>query len=510
VGRLGLQADLRHGAARPPHTNGREAVDEIVSDAFAGRRMGRRRLVRRALVGADVVGVALAYVVVLQVHGPARGAHASAELAALLLSLPVWVGIAALYGLYDQDDERTLHPTTDDLAGVFHVASLGTVLLFGSLALLGLADPRARDLVSAWTLTFVLVAISRLAARVWCRRRQAFLQRVVIVGAGDVGQRLARKILQHPEYGLVFVGFVDDAPKPRLAGLEDQKVLGAPHELLEIVRSQDVARVVIAFSGERAESVLAAARSLAQLDVQIQIVPRLFDLMSPNVRVDALERFPILSLRAPRDGRVGDALKRVLDFAGAAAGLLLTAPLFAYIAFRVHRDSPGPILFRQARLGRGEREFTALKFRTMRTDVDTKSTHRDYIAKSMDDSHAPTANGLYKLDQADAVTPFGRFLRRTSLDELPQLINVLRGEMSLVGPRPCIAYETAYFLPHHFERFRVRPGLTGLWQVTARAHSTFAEALDMDVAYARGRSLALDLRLICRTPFQVLSRKGTA
>jgi exopolysaccharide biosynthesis polyprenyl glycosylphosphotransferase len=489
--------------------DGGEAVDATISATMAGRRMGRRRLVRRALVAADVVGVAVAYAVVLSAYGPARGAHAGVELTALLVSLPAWVAIAALYGLYDQDDERTLHPTTDDLAGVFHVASLGTVLFFGSLALLGLADPRARDLVSAWTLTFLLVATSRLAARVWCRRRPAFLQRAVIVGAGDVGQRLARKILQHPEYGLVFVGFVDDAPKPRLSGLEDQKVLGAPHELLEIVRSQDVERVVIAFSGERAETVLAAARSLAQLDVQIQIVPRLFDLMSPNVRVDALERFPILSLRPPRDGRVGDVLKRALDVAGASLGLLLTAPLFAYIAFRVHRDSPGPILFRQARLGRNEQEFTALKFRTMRVDVDT-ATHRDYIAKSMDDSVAPTSNGLYKLDQADAVTPFGRFLRRTSLDELPQLINVLRGEMSLVGPRPCIAYETAYFLPHHFERFRVRPGLTGLWQVTARAHSTFAEALDMDVAYARGRSLALDLRLICRTPFQVLSRKGTA
>src|SRR4051794_22288339 len=121
------------------------------------------------------------------------------------------------------------------------------------------------------------------------------------------------------------------------------------------------------------------------------------------------------------------------------------------------------------------------------------------------------ANGLYKLDRSDAVTPFGRFLRKTSLDELPQLVNVLRGEMSLVGPRPCLRYETEHFAPHHFERFVVPAGLTGLWQVTARARSTFGEALEMDVTYARGWSVALDLWLLVRTPLQVLRQKrGTA
>jgi len=122
----------------------------------------------------------------------------------------------------------------------------------------------------------------------------------------------------------------------------------------------------------------------------------------------------------------------------------------------------------------------------------------------------PGQNGVYKLDREAVVTPFGRWLRKTSLDELPQLLNVLRGEMSLVGPRPCLAYETEYFSPHHFERFLVRPGLTGLWQVVARAHSTFGEALDLDVAYVRGWSLWLDVTLICRTPLQLLRGGGTA
>jgi lipopolysaccharide/colanic/teichoic acid biosynthesis glycosyltransferase len=160
-------------------------------------------------------------------------------------------------------------------------------------------------------------------------------------------------------------------------------------------------------------------------------------------------------------------------------------------------------------LGLNRHEFTALKFRTMKADADT-SAHRDYIKRTMNPRIAPNGNGLYKLERPDEITSFGRWLRSTSLDELPQLINVVRGDMSLVGPRPCIAYETEHFLPHHFDRFLVPAGITGLWQVTARAHATFREALDMDVAYARGWSLGLDLRLLCRTPLQVLGRKATA
>jgi len=133
-----------------------------------------------------------------------------------------------------------------------------------------------------------------------------------------------------------------------------------------------------------------------------------------------------------------------------------------------------------------------------------------YIRQTMTADATPRANGLYKLDRSRSVTGVGRWLRRTSLDELPQLINVLRGDMSLVGPRPCLEYETAYFEPHHFERFLVPAGLTGLWQVTARAKSSFGEALEMDVAYARGWSLGLDVRLLLRTPVQIMRPGGTA
>jgi lipopolysaccharide/colanic/teichoic acid biosynthesis glycosyltransferase len=149
-----------------------------------------------------------------------------------------------------------------------------------------------------------------------------------------------------------------------------------------------------------------------------------------------------------------------------------------------------------------------LKFRTMSVNTDA-TAHREYIRQIMDTNAVPQSNSLYKLDRRDAVTRIGSWLRRTSLDELPQLINVLRGEMSLVGPRPCIPYELELFEPHHFDRFLLPAGCTGLWQVTARSRSTFREALDLDVAYVRSWSLRLDCRLLFHTPLLLLRRTGT-
>jgi lipopolysaccharide/colanic/teichoic acid biosynthesis glycosyltransferase len=212
------------------------------------------------------------------------------------------------------------------------------------------------------------------------------------------------------------------------------------------------------------------------------------------------------SVKLSRSSRL---IKRAVDIVGAIICLVLVAPLLAYAAWRIRRESPGPILFRQKRLGIGMKEFTIFKFRTMRVDTDD-APHRAYVKETMTAAAVPNENGIYKLDRSDAVTAFGRWLRRTSLDELPQLINVLRGEMSLVGPRPCLEYETESFQPHHYERFLVPAGITGLWQVTARAHSTFGEALDMDVVYARGWSLRLDFALLFKTPLQVVRPRGTA
>ncbi|MEX0815883.1 MAG: sugar transferase [Gaiellales bacterium] len=487
---------------------------EIIERRQARGKFGRRGwLMRRMLLLADVVGLSLAFVVTALVLGGSGAAvdyvSPVVEFAIFCATLPIWIVAAKLYGLYERDEERTDHSTVHEIMGVFHVVSAGVWIVFLGAWLSGLAEPNAPRLAVFWIVAIALVATGRAVARGVCRRSVAYLQNAVIVGAGDVGQLVARKLLQHPEYGINLVGLIDSEPKERREDLGHLTLLGGPDELPEIVRLLDVERVIIAFSKQTPEEYLALIRSLRDLGVQVDIVPRLFDIVGPKVGVHTVEGLPLIGLPPAKLSRSSRLLKRSIDVLGATVGLIVTAPLFAYIAWRIKRDSPGPVFFRQTRLGMNMREFTALKFRTMRLDTDD-APHREYIKTILTSSTAPNANGLYKLDRGEAITRVGRWLRRTSLDELPQLINVLRGDMSLVGPRPCIPYEVDGFAPHHHERFLVPAGLTGLWQVTARAHSSFGEALDMDVAYARGWSLGLDFQLLCRTPFQLLrQRSGT-
>ena len=249
-------------------------------------------------------------------------------------------------------------------------------------------------------------------------------------------------------------------------------------------------------------------RQLRAFPVQIDLVPRLFELVGPRMTMHSVEGLPLLGLPPNHASPVARVLKRAIDITVSALALAMLAPLFAYIALRIRLDSDGPVFFRQTRLGMNMKEFTALKFRTMKVDTD-QSVHREAVRQSIAGSTKPNEAGVYKLERADAVTGFGHGLRRTSLDELPQLINVVRGDMSLVGPRPCIPYETETFEPHHLERFAMPQGITGLWQVTALANCTFPEALDMDVAYVRGWSLGLDLRLLLRTPLQLLRQRAS-
>src|SRR5207253_3977483 len=262
------------------------------------------------------------------------------------------------------------------------------------------------------------------------------------------------------------------------------------------------------FSRDGHEDTLELLRTIRKDDLRIDLVPRLFEAVSANVGIHTLEGLPLVGLPAGRISRSSRLLKRTLDLIGSALLLAILAPIMLAIGALIRRDSPGPVFFRQTRLGIDMHEFTLLKFRTMYEGTD-ETPHREYIKEIISSNALPGSNNLYKLERGDSITRVGRWLRKTSLDELPQLLNVLRGEMSLVGPRPPIPYELEFFSPHHFERFLVPAGLTGLWQVEARAHSTFGEALDLDVAYSRGWSLGLDLRLLLRTPLLIFRRRET-
>jgi lipopolysaccharide/colanic/teichoic acid biosynthesis glycosyltransferase len=223
------------------------------------------------------------------------------------------------------------------------------------------------------------------------------------------------------------------------------------------------------------------------------------------------ERGHDLAAAARTTPRWVSAARRVRDVTGALVALLLLAPVMAVIALAIRLDSPGPALFRQRRLGRGMRPFTVLKFRTMRADCDA-APHRAYVATLIDDDGDGAASraGLFKLTGDDRITAIGGVLRRWSLDELPQLFNVLRGDMSLVGPRPVIPYEVDRYPDWYFGRFGVRPGLTGLWQVSGRNERTYEEMVRFDVEYAAGSSLRGDAAILAKTVWVVLARRGAA
>ena len=424
-----------------------------------------------------------------------------------LLHSTIWVVAAHVTGLYERDGERTDHSTVDDLIGVFSVLTIGTWLFTSFAVLTHAVQPNPPRTVFFWGLSIVLVVTFRSLARPMCRRNSLYIQNTIVVGAGEVGQLIARKITNHPRvWTRNLVGFIDSQPRGRRSDLDHLTILGSPETLPDMVDLLDVERVIFAFSNEPHDEMLALVRALKALNVQVDLVPRLFEVVGLHVRLHTIEGLPLIGLPPARLSRLSRRLKRLIDVVLAVVGLIICSPLFVYIALRIKLDSPGPVFFRQTRLGQHMEPFTALKFRSMRVDTDP-AAHRENIKSMMSFRTAAGSNGLYKLDRSDAITPFGTWLRKTSLDELPQLINVLRGDMSAVGPRPCIPYETENFLPHHFERFLVPAGLTGLWQVTARAHSSFGEALEMDVAYARGWSLGLDLRLILLTPLAII-RQG--
>jgi exopolysaccharide biosynthesis polyprenyl glycosylphosphotransferase len=477
----------------------------------AARGVGRGWLVRRALLAADATGLLAAFSLteLLFLHDPsAGGIGAGLESVLFVALLPVWLVGAKLYGLYDRDDERATHSTADEVVTVFHLITVGVWSYYATSWLVGFSHPNQTKLAAFWGLALAFVIAARLAARAIARRQPAYIQNALIIGAGDIGQLIARKVLQHPEYRINLVGFADADPKELRGDVRELPVLGTIDDVSEIVRLNHVDRVVVAFSHDRDERCLELVRALRVHDVQIDVVPRLFDTVGPNSSVHTIEGLPVISVAPVRISRSSRLLKRGLDLVGASVLLVLTGPLLLVLAWLVHRDSPGPVLFRQTRLGLDKQPFTLFKFRTMHDGTDD-APHRAYVKEIMTVTALPVGNNLYKLDRSDEVTSFGRWLRRTSLDELPQLLNVLRGDMSLVGPRPSIPYEVELYAPHHLERFSVPAGLTGLWQVEARAHATFAEALDLDVAYVRGWSFGLDLRLLLRTPLLMFRKRET-
>jgi exopolysaccharide biosynthesis polyprenyl glycosylphosphotransferase len=453
---------------------------------------------RRLLLVADVVGLLSAYMLALAFTPPATTVADTVgmrwELLLFVGSLPFWVLLARVHGLYDRDEERSDHSTVDDIFGVFQLVSIGTWGFVVVTEITSLPHPNPERLVIFWIIAVMLVPLLRAVIRAVGRRSTAYVQNVIIVGSGHVARLLESKVRKHPEYGLRVVGFVDRDAGASLDGAGQLDLIGTTSDLPALVRAHSVHRVVIAFSTDSHEQTLEVIRAMQDSDVQIDIVPRMFEILGTNAQLHTIEGLPLVGLPVPRLSGSARFLKRSLDVVGAAFGLFFLAPLLAFTALCIKLDSRGPIFFRQVRMGEGERIFRVLKFRTMVNDAESRKMELAHLNMHLGDDPR-----MFKVPDDPRVTRVGGFLRRWRIDELPQLVNVLRGEMSLVGPRPLILDEDQHVEHWARRRLNLKPGMTGLWQVLGASDIPFNEMTKLDYLYVTNWSLREDLRLIMLT-----------
>jgi len=472
------------------------AVGEVLEISGEPARRRRGWLMRRLLVFADVVGLVAAYLAAIVAIAPNTGSdtvHSQWEIALFLACLPLWVVLFRVHGLYDRDEEHTDHSTVDDVVGVFQAVTLGTWSFLVLTSIFELPHPSLPRLVFFWIAAVLLVPLLRAVARILGRRHAAYIQNVIVVGSGQVARLLDEKVMKHPEYGLRILGFVD-RQNDSFVDQGAVPTIGTPADLPELVRSRSVQRVVIAFSTDTHVETLDIIRSLQDADVQIDIVPRMFEVLGAGAQMHTIEGIPLVGLAAPKLSGSSRFLKRSLDVAGATVGLVLLSPILAATALWIKLDSSGPVFFRQVRMGHGGETFRVFKFRTMVRDAEDRKA--ELATMNM---HATGDPRMFKVPNDPRVTRAGALLRRWRIDELPQLLNVLKGDMSLVGPRPLILDEDQFVERWARRRLDLKPGMTGLWQVLGASDIPFDEMTKLDYLYVTNWSLREDLRLIFLT-----------
>jgi exopolysaccharide biosynthesis polyprenyl glycosylphosphotransferase len=515
-------ADVSHAALQGDGTAsaGRRQLRRAISRRERGRARRRRGwLVRRMFLLGDVTGLAAAFAaaaVIEPSHSSAENAlSVGGEAALFVLSVPIWILLIKLYGLYDREEERAQHSTPDDFFGVFHVVTVGAWLYVGVRWALGISTgPHLDRLVLFWGLAVIFVTTARAGARAVCRRQDAYIQNTVIVGTDDTAALIAERFLQRPEYGVNVVGFVEEQPPGLNGDLKDVAYLGRANRLTEIVRDHDVERVIIAFTRGPHERLLALIRQLRELDVQVDIVPRLYESVGPRVDVHAVDGLPLVGLAPVRPPRSSLVVKRAVDIALSGAGLIVLAPLAVALVAWIKLDSPGPAFYRSERLGRGSRRFRIFKFRTMHLrycrghGYGGDEAEEEFARLLADPLRQVEFAAAYKFADDPRATRAGRFLRRTSLDELPQLMNVFLGHLSLIGPRPITAEELPRYGADGRTLLNVKPGLTGYWQISGRSDLSYRERVRLDLAYVNSWSLKLDLLILAKTLRVLVVRQG--
>lgn len=347
----------------------------------------------------------------------------------------------------------------------------------------------------------VTLSLGRLIVRqIWryLRGRGIGVDRVLVVGTGEIGRAIMRSIMALPQLGYQVVGFIDDEVREKTIGRFPS--LGGTKDLPRLLEERTVDEVIITLPWTSHKEIIKMVAQCERAKVRARIVPDLFQMSLSRVDVEEVGGIPLLGVKEVSIRGWNLALKRAIDVVVSAATLLLLSPLILLIAALIKLESPGPALFRQTRMGRNGKPFTFYKFRSMRPEAEEALSE----LRDLDEAEGV----FFKIREDPRCTHVGRVLRRLSLDELPQMYNILRGEMSLVGPRPALPREVERYEEWHRRRLGVLPGLTGLWQVMGRSDLVFDEMVMLDLFYIENWSLWLDLKIMLMTIPTVLSGKG--
>ncbi|MEZ5139819.1 MAG: sugar transferase [Acidimicrobiales bacterium] len=413
-------------------------------------------------------------------------------------TIPAWLAIFANQRLYNT---RFIGRRIDEFRRVVNASFLGTLTVAVAANAVGILPSRGGLVLLGATAIVVVTAEREIARRVFLRLRAAgqMVRYVVIAGANPEGRDIAAMLQAEPWLGYQVVGFVDDQatsgePVPGV------RLLGGVAELPGILHEFPNASVIVAASAVDSAVTNRLARDLLDQGVHVELSSTLRDISSQRLTVRPLGRFPIVYVEPVTRGGWRAWAKRSFDVVGAVVGLILTSPILLAAAVAVKLDSRGPVLFRQVRVGRDSEPFSVLKIRTMVPDAE------DRLAELREQNEAD--GPLFKMADDPRITRVGKLLRVTSIDELPQLWNVLTGEMSLVGPRPALPHETEEWDALLAQRLRVKPGITGMWQVSGRSDSSFEDYTRLDLYYVDNWSLATDLAILAKTIPVVALRKG--
>ena len=410
----------------------------------------------------------------------------------------------ALFGLYSS---KSLMVSALDEARSVAVALGAMTLVWLFAGMMIRPGSFGRPEVLAMVVWLPIAFVSALLTRVFVRGRMRMThpERVLILGAGNTGQVLAERI-RGGGSGVEVVGFVDDEPLPLRAAIRDIPVLPESRGLNAAIAATGATRLVLAFSQSPSHEVLEAIRTSEFGRLPISIVPRYYEITPAHSTLSEINGIPLVDLRSAQLSRGARSLKRALDLVVAGGSMIILSPVLLGVAAAILIDSRGrgPIFFRQERLGSNGRPFRILKFRTMVPDAE---------ARRMDMAHLNEMEGagpLFKMKHDPRVTRVGRFLRSTSLDELPQLLNVVGGSMSLVGPRPFVTHEAVQIDGWGRRRLDIKPGITGLWQVRGRNDVPFEEMVRLDYMYVTSWSVWWDVRLMLQTIPRVLAGSGAS